>query len=102
MLRVFMLITLCYSLLIAKLPMALSDTIAFNATGDKTLYSTFSFVQKKSEREVLESFVSGENKVAFLRVDMLRKLHKHNENRAAPNYKIIGKTLKKSVLYFAG
>jgi len=102
MLRVFMLITLCHSLLIAKLPMVLSDTIAFNATQDKTLYSTFSFIQKKSEKEVLRSFIKGENKVAFLRVDMLRKLHKHNENRATPNYKIIGKTLRKSVLYFAG
>jgi uncharacterized protein (TIGR02594 family) len=82
--------------------MVLSDTIATSATQDEVLYHTFSFRQEKSERKVLDAFIKGDAKVALLRADMLRKLYKNNENRLAPNYTIIGKTLKKSRLYYAG
>jgi len=99
---IMMLFLVCHHLLLANLPMVISDTIASNVTQDKILYKTFSFSQKKSETKVLEAFIKGETKVALLRADMLRKLYQYNENRFAPNYIIIGKTLKRSRLYYAG
>jgi len=102
MLRLSILFIFFQSLVFAKLPIALSDILASSASQDKAFYETFSFHQKKSEQVVLESFLKGENKVALIRADMLRKLHKKVSHGHSQAYKIIGKTTKRSILYFAG
>jgi len=102
MLRFFILVISFQSLVFAKLPMVLCDVIASSVSQDKVFYETFSFHQKKSEEYVLESFIQGESVVALIRADILRKLHQEVSRGKGQAYQIIGKTSKKSILYFAG
>jgi uncharacterized protein (TIGR02594 family) len=83
--------------LYAKVPIAISETMAFFVSDEPKLSKILRVVPKNDEQIVVNSFLHKKEKLAVIRSDMLEELYKNGMR----DYHILGRVSGRAVLYFA-
>ena len=91
----------CFSILFAKLPIAVSSDTASFVLDNPKLSTLLSAYPQENETEVRNLFLEHNIKLAIVRSDLLREIFLAGKQNNTTPYHIIGKVPGKSILYFA-
>lgn len=87
-------------LLLATIPMALSDNVRDIMQKNPSLFTLTNAKVFKDEKHVLNAYLSGKVKLSIIRADMLIELSQHPLTKGIRSYHILAKLSSKSILYF--